>query len=134
MSIILAYLGDPRVRQCQSGSRGCHTHSDTPISPLPQEGQRHAKAISQWDPGCKLRTQMQRQCLQYGNLDEASAVARTPRKCLVIWCGDHKQMPGGLRKTDEAKAFRRKLLRRPIALRGNTEYLQPNMLGKVVLR
>ena len=71
---------------------------------------------------------------QYGNLDEASAVARVPRKCLVIWCGDHKQTPGGLRKTDEAKAFRRKLLRRPIALRGNTEYLQPNMLGKVVLR
>ena len=70
---------------------------------------------------------------QYGNLDEASAVARTPRKCLVIWCGDHKQTPGGLRKTDEAKAFRRKLLRRPIALRGNTEHLQPNMLGKVVL-
>ena len=71
---------------------------------------------------------------QYGNLDEASAVARTPRKCLVIWCGDHKQTPGGLRKTDEAKAFRRKLLRRPIALRGNTEHLQPDMLGKVVLR
>ena len=53
---------------------------------------------------------------QYGNLDEASAIARAPRKCLVIWCGDHKQTPGGLRKTDEAKAFRRKLLRRPIAL------------------
>ena len=47
---------------------------------------------------------------QYGNLDEASAIARAPRKCLVIWCGDHKQTPGGLRKTDEAKAFRRKLL------------------------
>ena len=57
-----------------------------------------------------------------------------PRKCLVIWCGDHKQAPGGLRKTEEAKAFRRKLLRRPIALRGQTEYLQPNMLGSVVLR
>ena len=45
---------------------------------------------------------------QYGNLDEASAIARAPRKCLVIWCGDHKQTPGGLWKTDEAKAFRRK--------------------------
>ena len=45
-----------------------------------------------------------------------------------------KANPGGLRKTDEAKAFRRKLLRRPIALRGDTEYLQSNMLGKVVLR
>ena len=71
---------------------------------------------------------------QYGNLDEASAIARAPRKCLVIWCGDHKQTPGGLWKTDEAKAFRRKLLRRPIALRGDTEHFQPNMLGKVVLR
>ena len=67
---------------------------------------------------------------QYGNLDEASAIARVPRKCLVVWCGDHKQTPGGLRKTDEAKAFRRKLLRRPIALRGDTKH----MLGKVVLR
>ena len=31
---------------------------------------------------------------QYGNMDEASAIARAPRKCLVIWCGDHKQTPG----------------------------------------
>ena len=38
---------------------------------------------------------------QYGNLDEASATARVPRKCLVVWCGDHKQTPGGLRKTDD---------------------------------
>ena len=69
---------------------------------------------------------------QYG--DEALAIARAQRKCLDLWCGDHKQTPGGLRKTDEAKAFRRKLLRRPIALRGDTEHFQPNMLGKVVLR
>ena len=32
---------------------------------------------------------------QYGNLDEASAIARVPRKGLVVWCGDHKQTPGG---------------------------------------
>ena len=68
------------------------------------------------------------------DIDEASAIARTPRKCIIIWCGDHKQTPGGLRKTEEAKAFRRKLLRRPIALRGATEYIQPNLMGKVVLR
>ena len=47
---------------------------------------------------------------QYGNLDEASAIARIPRKGIVIWCGDHKQTPGGLRKSDEARAFRRKFL------------------------
>ena len=34
---------------------------------------------------------------QYGNLDEASAIARIPRKGIVIWCGDHKQTPGGLK-------------------------------------
>ena len=69
---------------------------------------------------------------QYGNLDEASAIARVPRKGLVIWCGDHKQTPGGLRKSDEARAFRRKLMRRPIALRGDTKFLPPHMLGAIV--
>ena len=69
---------------------------------------------------------------QYGNLDESSAIARVPRKGLVVWCGDHKQTPGGLRKTDEAKAFRRKLMRRPIALRGDTKFIPPHMLGAIV--
>ena len=69
---------------------------------------------------------------QYGNLDEASAIARVSRKGLVIWCGDHKQTPGGLRKSDEARAFRRKLMRRPIALRGDTKFLPPHMLGAIV--
>ena len=69
---------------------------------------------------------------QYGNLDEASAIARVPRKGIVIWCGDHKQTPGGLRKSDEARAFRRKLMRRPIALRGDTKFLPLHMLGAIV--
>ena len=69
---------------------------------------------------------------QYGNLDEASAIARVPRKGIVIWCGDHKQTPGGLRKSDEARAFRRKLMRRPIALRGDTKFFPPHMLGAIV--
>ena len=66
---------------------------------------------------------------QYGNLDEAS---RVPRKGLVVWCGDHKQTPGGLRKSYEARAFRRKLMRRPIALRGDTKFIPPHMLGAIV--
>ena len=69
---------------------------------------------------------------QYGNLDESSAIARVPRKGLVVWCGDHKQTPGGLRKSDEARAFRRKLMRRPIALRGDTKFIPPHMLGAIV--
>ena len=69
---------------------------------------------------------------QYGNLDESSAIARVPRKGLVIWCGDHKQTPGGLRKSEEAKAFRRKLMRRPIA-GGDTKFFSPHMLGAIVL-
>ena len=97
-----------------------------------QECQQPYSPVASWmeDTDVALNDEGQ----QYGNLDEASAIARAPRKCLMIWCGDHKQSPGGLRKTDEAKAFRRKLLRRPIALRGDTEHFQPNMLGKVVLR
>ena len=70
---------------------------------------------------------------QFGNLDESSAIARVPRKGLVIWCGDHKQTPGGLRKSEEARAFRRKLMRRPIALRGDTKFIPPHMLGVIVL-
>ena len=42
---------------------------------------------------------------QYGNLDEASAIARVLRKDMVIWCGDEKQTLGGLRKSEEARAF-----------------------------
>ena len=41
--------------------------------------------------------------VEYGNLDESSAIARFPRKGLLVWCGDHKQTPGGLRKSDEAR-------------------------------
>ena len=97
-----------------------------------QECQQPYSPVASWmeDTDVALNDEGQ----QYGNLDEASAIARAPRKCLVVWCGDHKQTPGGLRKTNEAKAFRRKLLRRPIALRGDTEHFQPNMLGKIVLR
>ena len=50
-----------------------------------------------------------------------------------IWCGDHKRTPGGLRKSEEARAFRRKLMRRPIALRGDTKFIPPHMLGVIVL-
>ena len=42
---------------------------------------------------------------QHRNLDESSAIARVPRKGLVVWCGDHKQTPGGLRKGFEICGF-----------------------------
>ena len=54
---------------------------------------------------------------QFGNLDEVAALARLPSSCLCIWTGDHKQTPGGLKKTDEAKAFRKKIMKRPLGLR-----------------
>ena len=53
---------------------------------------------------------------QYGNIEEASSIARTPRTCLEIWSGDHRQTPGGLQQTEEAKRFRRKVIQRPLAL------------------
>ena len=59
---------------------------------------------------------------QYGNLDEASAIARVPRKGLVVWCGDHKQTPGGLRKSDEARAgvllSSKHCVKKPLAVAG----------------
>lgn len=57
---------------------------------------------------------------QYGNLDETAAIARLPRNCLVLWLGDRRQTPGGLRKSTAARRFRQKLLQRP-ALRGNSD-------------
>lgn len=40
---------------------------------------------------------LQDESQQYGNLDEASAIARMPRKCLVMWLGDlfvNQMLPG----------------------------------------
>ena len=44
---------------------------------------------------------------QYGNMEEAASVARTPATCLEVWSGDHRQTPGGLNKSKESKAFRK---------------------------
>ena len=85
-----------------------------------------------WLGGCRSNIDINDEGQQYGNLDESSAIARVPRKGLVVWCGDHKQTPGRLRKSDEARAFRRKLMRRPIALRGDTKFIPPHMLGAIV--
>ena len=30
---------------------------------------------------------------QYGNMEEAASVARTPATCLEVWPGDHRQTP-----------------------------------------
>ena len=98
---------------------GLHQECTQPYSPV-------ARWMSEVDVALNDEGQ------QYGNLDEACAIARVPRKGLVVWCGDHKQTPGGLRKSDEARAFRRKLMRRPIALRGDTKFLPPHMLGAIV--
>ena len=46
---------------------------------------------------------------------------------------DHRQTPGGLKKTEEARLFRQKLMQRPLALRCGTRYIQPHELHSVVL-
>ena len=73
--------------------------------------------VAQWMSEVDLTLHDESQ--QYGNLDETAAIARLPRSCLVMWLGDHRQTPGGLRKSTAARRFRRKLLKRPLALRGN---------------
>ena len=69
---------------------------------------------------------------QYGNLEETATVARTPRTCLHVWMGDHRQTPGGLKKTEEAYRFRQKLQTRPLALRCGTTYVQPHELKGII--
>ena len=71
---------------------------------------------------------------QYGNMEEAATVARTPATCLEVWSGDHRQTPGGLKKSQEAKAFRKKLTKRPLALRCQTQYIQAHDFGNIVMR
>ena len=71
---------------------------------------------------------------QYGNIEETSVIARTPRTCINVWAGDHRQTPGGLKKTEEPRLFRQKLMQRPLALRCGTRYIQPHELHSVVLQ
>ena len=42
--------------------------------------------------------------------------------------------PGGLKKSKESKAFRKKLTKRPLALRCQTEYTQAHDLGGIAMR
>jgi len=65
---------------------------------------------------------------QFGNMEEAASIARTPATCLEAWSGDHRQTPGGLQQNKESKAFRRRLINRPLALRGQTRYIQAHEL------
>ena len=67
-------------------------------------------------------------------MEEAATVARTPATCLEVWSGDHRQTPGALKKSQEAKAFRKKLTKRPLALRCQTQCVQAHNLEKIVLR
>ena len=73
-----------------------------------QESQQRYSPVRQWISTIHLALMDEAQ--QYGNIDELTTLARAPNHCLVLWCGDHKQTPGGLRNTTEAKMFRRKLL------------------------
>ena len=49
-----------------------------------------------------------------------------------ILLSDHKQTPGGLKKTPEAIAFRHKMMKRPIGLRCGTTLVQPHRLMELL--
>ena len=71
--------------------------------------------VAQWMSEVNLTLQDESQ--QYGNLDETAALARLPRNCIVVWLGDHRQTPGGLRKSAAAPARKTKLGSYPIQQR-----------------
>ena len=57
--------------------------------------------IARWLSGSEpLMLPLRMKGQQYGNMEEAATIARASRKCLEIWCGDHRQTPGGLQQTN----------------------------------
>ena len=97
-----------------------------------QECSQQFSPVAEWMSSVDLFLEDEGQ--QYGNMEEAASVARTPAKCLEVWSGDHRQTPGGLKKSKESKSFRKKLTKRPLALRCQTRYIQAHDLGKVAMR
>ena len=59
--------------------------------------------VAEWMKGVDLVLEDERQ--QYGNMEEAASIARTPRTCLEVWSGDHRQTPGGLQKNKGSKSL-----------------------------
>lgn len=78
---------------------------------------------------------LQDESQQYGNLDEAAAIARMPH--ISVWLSGlvttGKPQVASVKPNLQRK-FRQKLLRRPVTLRGDSYKVQPNALHKVLAR
>ena len=61
-----------------------------------QECSQQFSPVADWMSSVDLFLEDEGQ--QYGNMEEAASVARTPATCLEVWSGDHRQTPGGLKK------------------------------------
>ena len=64
-----------------------------------QECSQQFSPVADWMSSVDLFLEDEGQ--QYGNMEEAASVARTPATCLEVWFGDHRQTPGGLKKSKE---------------------------------
>ena len=68
-----------------------------------QECSQQFSPVADWISSVDLFLEDEGQ--QYGNMEEAVSVARTPATCLEVWSGDHRQTPGGLKKSKESKSL-----------------------------
>ena len=93
-----------------------------------QKSSQQVSPVADWMSSVDLFLEDEGQ--QSGNMEEAASVARTPK----VWSGDHRQTPGGLKKSKESKLFRKKLTKRPLALRGQTQYTQAHDLVGIAMR
>jgi hypothetical protein len=66
---------------------------------------------------------------QFGALTEAIAMTTVASCALRVWSGDRLQTPGGLERTDEAKATRAKVVGRCQGIRVRTASLVPDALA-----
>ena len=77
---------------------------------------------AQWIGEVDLALQDENQ--QCGNLDEAAGYCSHAAKVLGCLAWNHRQSPESLHKSDATRRFGQKLLRRPIALRGDSHKVQ----------
>ena len=73
-----------------------------------QECSQQFSPVADWMGGVDLFLEDDGQ--QYGNMEEAATVAKTPATCQEVWSGDHRQTPGRLKKSKEAKHLGRNSL------------------------
>ena len=98
-----------------------------------QECSQQFSPVADWMSSVDLFLEDEGQ--QYGNMEEAASVARTPATCLEVWSGDHRQTPAWWpEKEQRIEIISEETHQAPLALRCQTQYTQAHDLGGIAMR